>query len=656
MGKLEELYSPITIRGRKIRNRIVLAPMGTRSNMLDGTLTERCSIYLEERAKGGAGLIIPEFTAVKEGYTWIPSMQVYSDRGIPALSRLAASVHGYGSCIIMQLALHGGCAASWITKKRCIAPSAIMTPLYKEVPEALTEAEIFELVEDWRSAAIRTKRADFDGVEVHGCHGYLINQFISPALNRRTDQFGGSLENRLRFAKLIVEAIRESCGEDFIIGFKMSAFEQLEGGVQGEEALEIAKALEKIGVDYLHVSAISSTIPYSDYTEFPAVPSMYDKKNCLVPLAEIVRKVVSVPVITTGAIVEHEEANEIIKDGKADMVAVGRAFLADAYWGLKPQTGENVRPCIGCMTCHKHTLAGTDLTCAINPGLLREFRDLTMPACRNPKKVMIVGGGPGGMETAIQACDQGHHVTIYEKNAQLGGELIAASAPDFKYRTKALLDYYLKEIDQRNIQVKYNITIEPDSVDDLLRAHNYDVAVIAVGGKPIVPNIEGIRNKNVYIAEEVILNPEKYDIGNNIAIIGAGKVGLEAAWLLADMGKSVCVIEKMKMDEIMGTDHPTTRAALLHNLEIRKVTITTDSLVEKIEEKAMGIIVCDKDHCTVPIDSVLLATGYISNSAIYDAIRKSPYVKRVFEIGDGKKTRGMYETIREAYYTGRYSI
>jgi len=656
MSNLQELYSPITIRGKKIRNRIALAPMGTRSNRMDGTLTDRCSIYLEERAKGGAGLIITEFTAVKEGYTWIPNMQIYSDRMIPPLSRLAASIHAYDSRIVMQLSLFGGRAPSWITKKRCLAPSAIMTPLYKEVPEALTESEIYELVEDWRTAAVRTKRADFDGVEVHGCHGYLINQFISPATNKRTDQFGGSLENRLRFAKCIVEAIREACGDDFIIGFKMSAYEHLEGGVHGKEAVEIAKALENIGVDYLHVSALSGSIPNHTFTEYPSGPTMYNEKNCLVPLAEMVRKGVSVPVITTGGILEPEDAEQIIKQGKADMVAVGRAFLSDAYWGLKPQTGENIRPCIGCMTCSKHTLAGTDMACSVNPGLLREFRDLTMPVSKRPQKVMIVGGGPAGMETAIQAFDQGHQVTIYEKSGQLGGELRAAAAPYFKHRVKLLLDYYLKEIELRNIQINYNSRIEQDTLDTLLKKGNYDVAVLAVGGVSTLPPIEGIGNKYVYQATEVILNPDKYDLGNHIAIIGAGKVGLEAAWMLAEMGKSVNLVEKLKMEEILGDEHPTTRSTLFHNLETRNVVITADSLVEKIEEKAMAIIVCDREHCTVQIDSVLLATGYKSNSALYDAIRKSPYIKRVSEIGDGKKVRGLTEAIQEAYYTGRYII
>ena len=656
MRRLETLYSPINIAGRRIRNRIVLAPMGTRSNLMDGTLTDRCSIYLEERAKGGAGLIIPELTAVKEGYTWIPSMQIYSDRIIPALSRLAASMHAYDTRIIMQLALHGGRAASWITHKKCIAPSAIMTPIYKEVPEALTEEEIYELVEDWKSAAIRTKRADFDGVEVHGCHGYLINQFISPATNKRKDRFGGSLENRMHFAKLIVNAIREACGKDFIIGFKMSAYEHLEEGVHDEQALEIAKMVEAMGVDYIHVSALSSTIPNHSFTKFPSVPSIYDGKNCLVPLAEMIKRVVSVPIITTGAIVEPEDAEKIIDEGKADLVAVGRAFLADAHWGLKPQIGGNIRPCIGCMICHKHTLAGTDLACAVNPGLLREFKDLTMPPARNKQKVMIIGGGPGGMETAIQAYDQGHDVTLYERDECLGGALQAASAPPFKYRVKKLLNFYLEETKKRNIKIVNNCTLDAKNIGNFLEKECYDVVVLAVGGVPSVPPVDGIHEKNVFFAEEVIKNPENYGIGTNIAIIGAGKVGLEAAWMLADMGKSVNIFEKLKVKEILCNDHPTTRSTLMHNLDIRNVIINADSSVEKIEIGTMHIIINDNERRAISVDSVLLAAGYKRNASLFDVAKKYSSVKRVYEIGDGKQVRGMMEAIHEGYYTGRYVI
>ena len=653
MEGLHNLYSDITIRGKKIKNRIVLAPMGTRSNFMDGTLSDRCSIYLEERAKGGAGLILPELTSVKEGYTWIPSMQIYSDRLIPSLSRLASSVHAYDSKIMMQLALHGGRAASWVTRNRCIAPSAIASPTYKEIPEALTRDEIHELVEDWRTASIRTKRADFDGVEVHGGHGYLINQFMSPATNKRDDEYGGNLTNRMRFAKEIVEAIRESCGPEFIIGFKMTALELLENGIDEPMSLEMAKELEIIGVDYLHISTLSSTMSVHAYTPYPSVPSMYDGKNCMVPLAANIKKVVSIPVITTGAIVDPEDADSIIGEGKADMVAIGRAFLADAHWGLKPIVKENIKPCIGCQTCHKHTIAGTELVCSVNPGLLREFRDLAVPLHNKKKKVLIIGGGPAGMEAAIQASSVGHDVVLYERSANLGGELIAASRPYFKARVKSLLDYYEKEIHHHLIDLRINQPFDYETVDKH-ELGNFDLIIVANGAKPSIPGIQGIGNSNIHRAEKVILDPDAYDLGKSIIIIGAGKIGLEAAWMLAEIGKSVQVLEQMPADKILFGEHPTTKSTLLHNLEIRGVRIIAECKVDRIDQHSMGYVVCDEDLCTVPMDSVLLATGYKSDSVLFDTLKRSEHTKMVYEIGDGKKVRGMTEAIQEGYFLGRY--
>lgn len=655
MSCKKNLLSPIKLGKKCARNRIVLAPMGTRSNLMDGTISERCCIYLEERAKGGAGLIIPEFTAVTRGYTWIPSMQIYSDRLIPSLSRLAESIHMYGGLIVMQLAHHGGRAASAVTGMRCVAPSAIESPLYKEIPEALTVEEIYRLVEDWRSAAIRAKRASFDGVEVHGCHGYLINQFISPATNKRTDEFGGSLENRTRFAKLIVQAIRDACGPDFIIGFKTAAYEELEGGVKPEDAPAIIKAVEAMGVDYIHVSSTSSTIPGHEFTRYPSVPCMYDGKNCLAPLAKLVKETASLPVILAGGVVDPDDAEELIRDEVTDMVAVGRGFLADARWGLKYELGENIRPCIGCMTCHKHTIEGTDLVCAVNGGLLREFYDNNIGVSPSPQKVMVIGGGPAGMEAAARACDRGHEVVLYEREDSLGGALKPASAPNFKGRIGKLLEYYRKEIENRNIRVVLNADITVDTVDDVVEKERFDVVVIAVGAIPVCPPFPGIENVDAYAAEKVMARPELVKDYGTVNIIGGGKTGMETAWTLSDMGKKVRVFEMLPANRIMETEHPTTRSALLHSVAERRVEIYGGARVVKINKS--GIIVnIDKEDKEFDGDCVVLAVGYRKNGALYERLSKKSNLRRVFEIGDGKEPNGLIEAIHGGYYAGMYRI
>lgn len=651
--KRQGIQQPIKVGKLEIKNRIALAPMGTRSNLMDGTISERCSIYLEERAKGGAGLIIPEFTAVKQGYTWIPSMQIYSDRLIPSLSRLADSVHNYDSKIIMQLAHHGGRAASAVTGQRCVAPSAIASPLYKEIPEELTKEEIYDLVNDWKTAAFRAKRASFDGVEVHGCHGYLINQFISPSTNKRTDEFGGCLENRLRFAKLIVSAIREACGPDFIIGFKFAAYEELEGGVKLEDAPEIAKEIEKMGVDYIHVSSTSSTINGHPYTEYPSVPSMYDGKNCLVPLAKIVKEVVSIPVMLASGIVDPKDADELVESGVADIVAVGRGFLAEPHWGLNPRIGKRVRPCIGCMTCHKHTIAGTDLTCAVNGGILREFYDVGIHKTDEPKNVMVIGGGPGGMETAIRLHDRGHKVTIYEKCEALGGALRAASLPAFKSRVMRLLEYYLAEVGDRDIRVIYNADVTTDNIQSIIEKEKYDSVVVSVGGDPFRPPVKGI--ENALVAEDVVTYYEKQSVGDKVIVLGSGKVGLETAWFLREKGKDVSIVEFLPMEKILADDHPTTRSTLFRKINELEIPLHAGTKLVSFQDGKAEI---EKDGkvSVLDADTLVLAAGYRSNNALYKYILENDLVKQVFEIGDGKRARGLYSAIHEAYFTGTYSI
>lgn len=655
MKRTDVMFSPIQLGKVSIKNRIALAPMGTRSNLMDGTISERCSIYLEERAKGGAGLIIPEFTAVTEGYTWIPSMQIYSDRLIPSLSRLAESVHNHDSRIIMQLAHHGGRAASAVTGKRCVAPSAIASPLYKEIPEELTVDEIYKLVNDWRTAAIRAKRASFDGVEIHGCHGYLINQFMSPATNKRTDEFGGCLENRLRFARLIIEAVREACGDEFIVGFKMAAYEELGGGNKLEDAQDIARAIEAMGVDYIHVSSTSSTIPGHEYTQYPSVPCMYNGKNCLAPLAKLVKDAVSVPVILASAIVDPEAADELIRTGVTDMVAVGRGFLAEPYWGRKPQLGENIRPCIGCMTCHKHTLAGTDLVCAVNGGLLREFYDHDIGKHANPQKVMVIGGGPGGMETAMRACDRGHEVVLYERSDSLGGALKAASAPEFKGRTRKLLEYYQKELERRDIRIIFNADISEENVERIVEEESFDIAVVAVGGIPVRPPIPGVDGNNVFVAEHVMLKPNLCKDDKVVNVIGCGKVGMEAAWMLSEMGKKVRIFEMMPAEKLMAEDHPTTRSMLMHAMEEHSIDIYTGAKVVEIRQDGITVEI-NGGKQIVDGDSVLLAAGYRKNESLYQYLLTHSDLKQVYEVGDGKNPKGLIEAIHGGYYAGMYRI
>jgi len=382
---------------------------------------------------------------------------------------------------------------------------------------------------------------------------------------------------------------------------------------------------------------------------------MYNGKNCLAPLAKLVKEAVSVPVILASAIVDPEAADELIRTGVTDMVAVGRGFLAEPYWGRKPQLGENIRPCIGCMTCHKHTLAGTDLVCAVNGGLLREFYDHDIGKHANPQKVMVIGGGPGGMETAMRAHDRGHQVVLYERSDSLGGALKAASAPEFKGRTRKLLEYYRKELERRDIQIVFNADISEENVERIVEEESFDIAVVAVGGIPVRPPVPGVDGENVFVAEHVMLQPDLCNEDKVVNVIGCGKVGMEAAWMLSELGKKVRIFEMVPEEKLMAEDHPTTRSMLMHAMEEHSIDIYTGARVTEIRENGITVEI-NGEKQNVDGDSVLLAAGYRKNGSLYQYLLTHSNLKQVYEIGDGKNPKGLIEAIHGGYYAGMYRI
>jgi NADPH-dependent 2,4-dienoyl-CoA reductase/sulfur reductase-like enzyme len=420
--------------------------------------------------------------------------------------------------------------------------------IYPIKPVEMSIAQIEEIRDLFIRCAIWAYDAGCNGVELHAAHGYLINQFMSPHTNRRKDRYGGSLKKRLRFVCEIATEIRKNCGEDFIIGMKMSAHEHLKNGINTDIAIDTAKMIEAQGIlNYLHISAFTTLIPGFLDCDYPSVPPIYTP-NPLVPLAEAIKKEVDLPIIATGGIYDPEYANNIIKKGKTDMVALARALIADPEWSNKAKNGKNIKYCILCNTCYFRGMQQKSIKCSVNPYVSEERRYsfYLNNKSDNPKNILIVGAGPGGMEAALTAKKRGHKVMLIEKDMEEGGLLKLASIPKFKTNLSKLLGYYQRELKENNINTAFGIEINDKNVLN----YDFEILIMAVGGKLIKPEIKGIEKSIVTGVNQALLNKD-FVSGNKVLVIGAGLVGLETSLHFALSGKNVSILDIIGYDEIL---------------------------------------------------------------------------------------------------------
>lgn len=639
--------SPVKIGSVTIRNRVIFPPIDlglhTEGMAVDPRYEEFLCALAEDE---GTGLIISEFTSVANEGFWIPASRIYSDDFIPGFKKLVSSIHSLGAKIFMQLGMLGGRAS----KGRRIAPSSIRSPLYPDVPEELSKDEIHWLINKWVEAAMRAKKIGFDGVEVHGGHTYLVGQFMSPHTNRREDEYGGDLEGRIRFPVEIIKGIKNVCGENYIVGIKFSAYEALDEGITPSAAVDIAKRLENAGADYLHVS--SSTYMLGG-TCYPDVPPMFVNQGPLVELAGLIKKHTSVPVIAVAGITTPEFAEGVIAEGKADLVAVGRAMFADPGWVTKTREGksEEIKPCIRCNVCHKKIVidrAG-GVECTVNPALLRK----TKAPVKKRRRVLIAGAGPAGIEAALQASSRGHEVLLYEKSSVAGGNMRLGCIPPFKKELKRLLGYYEKRLEESGVSLFTENELTP------LKAHEAgaDVVVVAVGGEEFFPEIRGIQDGNVMLARKFYSNEAIQTVGpGKVAIIGAGTVGCELAWYLSILEKKVFIFDLLPYYEWMSGDHPTNRFTLLENLAAHKVQIFDKAEIAEIGGGGRYLIASRENiEYKVMVDLILLATGYRKSSSFAKSLRQLKGEKKlpeIYEIGDCAGVRDIHHAIHEGYEVG----
>ncbi len=646
--KYPHLFSPITIRRRQIPNRVVLAPMGTKFNHYDGSVSERYVNYMRARAQGGAGLLITENTHLRHEYTQTTSMGAYHDRLVSGLSRLPHAVHPFGARIVLQISIHGGAAQEQVIGARPVAPSAIESRLYPQIPRELRIEEIESLIDAYVQGALRGWRAGFDGVEVHAAHGYLLTQFVSPHTNRRDDAYGGDFEGRMRTPSEIVSRIRMVCGEDFIIGFKYNGYENLPNGIDPSQACQIGRHMEKVGVDYLHVASLGGPIQIGENPEYPAVPSLYTlEHNPLLELADRVKAEVTIPVIAAGGFNRPEDAEAAIKRRAADLIAVGRGFLADPDWGYHARHGrpEEIRPCIKCNQCHV-VLAKTHLTrCAINP-TLGEMDERNVDRVHRPKNVVVVGSGPGGLQTAITASKRGHRVILFEKDSEVGGNLRIGSLPFFKEDLRRFFDYARRRLESSDVEVMLNREIDIK----YLKALAPEVIVVAAGAEMASLDLPG--GEHVHRVVDVLAG--RKSLGERVILIGAGFVGCEVGWHLAQEGHRVHLIDILPMEKLLEDEHPINRAALFYQLQQAGVSLQYGTTPLRIFEKGMTVAFRNGEEKQVLADSIVSCIGFRPRRELYENLKNTEGNWDLYAIGDCVKVENFYHAVQSAFQLARY--
>ena len=621
--KYPNLYSPLKIgRNLILRNRIVAAPQSQNDIESNGTLSLHNIAYFARKAKGGMALVtVGDGIVHPTGQNHPNQVYLYTDNCLPSLTRCAEEVHKYGAAVSIELS-HGGivCNPDFIGGQRPYGPSEVPVTIGFQTKEPvvvmsqeMTEEFMEELADAYAAAALRVKKAGFDMAMLHAAHGWLIGQFFSPHINKRTDKYGGSLENRARFAVMVLSRIREAVGPNFCIELRMNGDDGLgpdEDGLKVEEAAQIAKILEPY-VDSFHISScLHMYPPQQDIMQSP----IFRERGHLVHLATAVKQAVSKPVCCVGGLADLPMMEQIIATGQADMVALGRQSLADPDIALKGRFGkeDQIRRCLRCATCQSNRFQRGTARCSLNPEIGREYEMQFMPPkAAEPKKVMIAGGGPAGMQAAITAARRGHDVTLYEKSDRLGGALNFAKSVPFKSDLYHLVGSMTAEMEEAGAKVVLNTAVTPE----LVAQQAPDALISAIGAECIRPNWPGMDKPHVLMAEEAHeLNFE----GQKVAVVGGGLVGIEAALHLAKEGKDVTVVEFLP--DI--ANDANIRYGRTYRWEMEKENVQVMTSTKCCEITDDGIL-AEKDGQMVRIDAdvVVIAIGMRSLTQESETLR-----------------------------------
>lgn len=634
---LTKLMQPFRLKNVPLRNRIVMAPMLSRLCYPDGVVSPQLIDYYAERAKGGVGLIIVEYCYIdeKESKANHGQLGVYSDQLIPGLGDLAEAIQEQGARAILQICHGGRCTSAKYMGRQPIAPSAI--PSYTgEMAREMTLDEIESIIESFAEAARRAKTAGFDGVELHGTHGYLMAQFLSPYTNRRADIYG---RDRGLFALQTLDRVRSKVGSDYLVGYRISGEEFIEGGLILDESKAFAKRLAESGIDYLHVSA--GIIETGQHFIIP----MYFPKGYLLHLAEGIKRVVNIPVIAVGAVHDPLLAEQALQKKQADLIAMGRALIADPELPNKVQAGrfEDIRTCLRCNEgCSSRVRQSKTQRCAVNAEVGRE-RQLRIHPVSKPKQVCVIGGGPAGMEAARVLALRRHRVTLIEKEKELGGLLRHAAIPAFKAELRSFLEYSKTQVNKLGVEILY----EHEATLELVKELKPDAVVLAAGSTMPLPKIPGIHKP--FAATAIDLLSGKYQAGKRVLVAGGAAMGCEVAAHLASLGKKVTLVEML--NDLALDLEMRSRLALLQLLQEKNVEILTGWMLAKIEDAFVLLHGRDWRERRVEVDSAILALGLTPNQELLKPLKEN--FGNVYVIGDCLEPRKIYQAIHEGAFAGR---
>ncbi|MBT8338966.1 MAG: FAD-dependent oxidoreductase [Desulfatitalea sp.] len=638
---LKHLFEPITIGGLTARNRILMSPMSVNFGVDDdGNVTEQLTAYFIARAKGGAGMMLVGGAAVDPGGMEAPRLPgLWDDACIPALRKMASSVRPYGAKFGVQM-MHGGRQCMHDNK---VAPSPIAAPaLAKGIPRALSIAQIHQMVAAFGDSARRCKAAGFDFIEIHAAHGYLINQFMSPNANKRSDEYGGSFENRIRFMMEVYRDIRKKVSDDFPVGVRINGDDFIRDGWTLEEAIRLAQILEEQGVDYLHISA--GVYGSTQLT----IPSMYASHGCFVYLAAAVKRQVSIPVVAVGRIKHPELADRILKEGKADIIAMGRALIADPDLPQKAAAGAytQIRNCIGCCRgCIQSVFDQEPAFCVVNPEMGREYVMEDVGKAEKTKKVLVVGAGPAGLAACRSAAIRGHDVILIDAHGYLGGLLRLGALAPGRGELMDIIGFFQNELERLKVEIRLNVALSKEVMDDI----RPEQVIIATGSLADTPIIKGLSQTRMDLCSVTEVFEASVGTGDRVIVIGGGQVGLMTADFLAEKGKEVVVLHRGAhfAEEMSSND----RYYLRERLKQGNVILYKKVAIKRLLSNQVVFRSDNQEKCLDGFDTVVFAEKMVSMGQSVQMLK--PYNITVHVIGDAKAARVLQYAIEEGEQIGR---